>query len=59
MFNDESDYSLEPGTQDDMEIVQLLKTRQEEEAIEENINDDLGDLVNKEAMDDLLRKLQK
>ena len=58
MFNgSESQYSLEPGTQDDMDIIQLLRAKQEEDTIEENINDDLGDLVNKDAMDELVKKL--
>lgn len=64
VFNDNDDqYQIEPGTQEDIEVLQLLKIPgfgqkgDGDDALDQNINDDMGALADKEAMDDLVKEL--
>lgn len=55
-------YKIEPGTQEDIEVLTLLKipgfgANGQGEIEEENINDELFALADKEAMDNLVQEL--
>lgn len=65
MFNDsDKEYQIEPGTQDDIEVLQLLKIpgygagAKGEEEIQTDINEEIGALADKEAMDSLVDELK-
>ena len=59
---------MEPGTSEDIEVLQLLKIpkfgggkgeegEEDDDQVESNINDVLGALADKEKMDDLVKEL--
>ena len=66
MFNDSDNqqYQIEPGTQEDIEVLQLLKIpgfgsgmKGEDEINDSNFNDEIGALADKNAMDNLVKEL--
>ena len=65
VFNDHDDqYKIEPGTEEDIEVLQLLKIpgfgskgEGEDDTIDQDINEEMGALADKEAMDDLVKEL--
>lgn len=65
VFNDNDDqYVIEPGTEEDIEVLQLLKIPgygskgdDDDDAADQNINEEIGALADKEAMDDLVKDL--
>ena len=64
VFNGTNDeYKIEPGTQEDIEVLQLLKIPgygakgDADDTMDQNINDDMGALADKEAMDNLVQDL--
>ena len=65
VFNDFDDqYKIEPGTEEDIEVLQLLKIpgfgskgEGEDDTFDQDINEEMGALADKEAMDELVKDL--
>ena len=64
VFNDNDDqYKIEPGTQEDIEVLQLLKIPGfgqkggDDDGLRQDINEEMGALADKEAMDEVVKEL--
>ena len=66
VFNDFDDqYKIEPGTEEDIEVLQLLKIPgygskgegEEDDGLEQDFNEEIGALADKEQMDELVKDL--